>query len=161
MPWIFARVVVQRSQPRLSLLAGLRGITVIDGANEDVAAAVRVHTDGEGADVVLVCAPTREAHERSPALVRKGGVVSLFASLPKGDAEVVFDSRALHYGELRIVGASDSRPDHVRQAVQMLARGEVDADAVITHRVPLARIDEAFELMKSKKSLKVIVRPEG
>ena len=154
-------MIVQRSEPRLSLLRKLRDVTVIDGANEDVPARVADHTEGLGADVVIVCAPTREAHEQAPDLVCKGGVVSLFASLPKSDSEVTWDSRTLHYGELRVVGASDSRPEHVEKAVRLLADGKIDVAAVITHRVPLDRIHDGLELMKQKQSLKVIVETGG
>ena len=111
-------MIVQRSEPRLSLLRQLRDVRVIDGAAEDVAAVVRERTEGLGADVVIVCAPSREAQEQAIGLARKGGAISLFASLPKGASDITLDSRIIHYGELRVVGASDSRPEHVTRAVQ-------------------------------------------
>jgi L-iditol 2-dehydrogenase len=152
-------MVVQRSEPRLSLLRRLRGVTVIDGKADDVKARVLAETDGLGADVVLVCAPDRAAQENSLDLARKGGVVSLFASLPKGESTIVLDSRAIHYGEIRIVGCSDSRPEHVRKAVDLLASGELDAEALVTHRLPLSKFWEGVELMKRKESFKVLLVP--
>jgi L-iditol 2-dehydrogenase len=155
-----ARVmVVQRSEPRLSLLRKLRGVTVIDGAREDVKARVLAETDGLGADVVVVCAPDRAAQEKSLDLARKGGVISLFSSLPRGESAILLDSRTIHYGEIRVVGCSDSRPEHVRKAVGLLAAGKVDAEALVTHRLPLPRIWEGIELMKRKESFKVIIVP--
>ena len=155
-----ARVmVVQRSEPRLSLLRKLRGVTVIDGAHEDVKARVLAETDGLGADVVVVCAPDREAQEKSLDLARKGGAVSLFSSLPKGESAILLDSRTIHYGELRIVGCSDSRPEHVQKAVDLLAAGKVDAAALVTHRLPLSEFREGIELMKRKESFKVVIAP--
>lgn len=154
-------IIIQRSQPRLSLLGKLGGVLVIDGAGEDVQAIVAKETDGLGADVVIVCGPSRSAHEQAIGLVRKGGTVSLFASLPKGDSEVVFDSRAIHYGELRVTGASDSRPEHVSKAVQMMAEDRVDVRPLVTHRVGLEKIHEGLELMKKKQSLKVLVVPNN
>jgi L-iditol 2-dehydrogenase len=152
-------MVVQRSEPRLSLLRKLRGVTVIDGAHEDVKARVLAETDGLGADVVVVCAPNRAAQEASLDLARKGGVISLFGSLPKGESAVLFDSRTIHYNEIRIVGCSDSRPEHVRKAVELLASGKIDAEALVTHRLPLSKFWEGIELMKRKESFKVIIRP--
>ena len=56
----------------------------IDGATEDVAAIVKSSgLDGLGADVVIVCAPARQAMESAVNYARKGGAVSFFASLPK------------------------------------------------------------------------------
>jgi len=153
-------LIVQRSEPRLSLLRErLRDIVVIDGAHEDVAAVVRERTAGLGADVVIVAGATREAHEQAIGLARKGGAISLFASLPQEDADVTFDSRALHYGELRIVGASDSRPEHVCRALRLMAEGKIDAEAVITHRLSLENIHEGLGLMIRKECLKVLVYP--
>jgi len=77
-------MIVQRSEPRLSLLRKLRDVRVIDGAAEDVAAVVKERTDGLGANAVIVCAPSREAQEQAISLARKGGAISLFGSLPKG-----------------------------------------------------------------------------
>jgi L-iditol 2-dehydrogenase len=152
-------MIVQRSEPRLSMLRALRDVQVIAGAQEDVLSAVMTHTEGLGADVVIVCAPSREAQEQAIQFARKGGVVSLFASLPKGASDITFDSRVIHYGELRIVGASDSRPDHVIRAVHLLAAGKIDTAPIITHRVHLDDIHAGLELMQTKRSLKVLVYP--
>ena len=132
-------MIVQRSEPRLSLLRQLRDVRVIDGAAEDVAAVVKERTEGLGADVVIVCAPSREAQEQAIGLARKGGAISLFASLPKDASDITLDSRIIHYGELRVVGASDSRPEHVTRAVQMMAEGKIDWQRLITHRLAAGR----------------------
>jgi L-iditol 2-dehydrogenase len=154
-------MIVQRSEPRLSLLRKLRDVRVIDGAGENVASVVRERTEGLGADAVIVCAPSREAQEQSIALARKGGAVSLFASLPKGASDITLDSRIIHYGELRVVGASDSRPEHVARAVRMMAEGKIDWERLITHRLPLAEIKAGLALMQEKQSLKVLMYPDG
>jgi L-iditol 2-dehydrogenase len=154
-------MIVQRSEPRLSLLRKIDRVIVVDGAREDVKAVVEGHTAGLGADVVIVCAPTREAQEASIQYARKGGAISLFASLPKSDSDITLDSRLVHYGELRLFGASDSRPEHVREAVRLMAGGKIDADPLITHRISLGEIHTGLELMKNKKCLKVLVYPDG
>ena len=153
-------MIVQRSEPRLSCLRRLEGVTVIDGAHQDAVSVVKKKTDSLGADVVIVAAPTREAHEQSISLARKGGTISLFASLPRGASEISIDSRLVHYGELRIAGASDSRPEHVRQAVRFLAEGRIDTAAIVTHRVSLEDVHEGLKLMKTKQCLKVLVYPD-
>jgi len=154
-------MIVQRSEPRLSLLRKLQEVLVIDGAHEDVGEVVNENTEGLGADVVIVAAPSREAQEQSIYYACKGGAISLFASLPEGDSDITYDSRVIHYGELRLAGASDSRPEHVALAVQLMAEGRIAADAIVTHRVPLDNIHEGLRLMKEKQSLKVLVYPSG
>ena len=152
-------MVTQRSEPRLSMLREMDGIIAIDGAHDDVEGRVRAQTDGLGADIVIVSGPTPEAHRQALDLTRKGGTISLFASLPPDEALVDFNSRDIHYGERRIVGSSDSRPEHVRKAVQLLADGTLDVGPVITHRLPLEDIHRGLELMKTKESFKVLLEP--
>jgi L-iditol 2-dehydrogenase len=154
-------LVVGHSQPRLTLLRRLQGVTIIDASKEHAQESIRGRTGGLGADHVIVCAPTREAHEQAPGMVRKGGSVVLFASLPKGSSELCLDSRLVHYGELRVIGSSDSRPEHVARAVALLAGGGVDAEAVITHTLPLRELHAGLELMISRQSLKVLLQPQG
>ena len=153
-------MITQRSEPRLSMLRNLPGVTAIAAADVDVAQAVRERTRGLGADVVIVCAPSREPQEQALSLARKGGTVSMFASLPKGASDITIDSRLLHYNELRLVGASDSRPEHVSQAVQMMAEGRIDVRPAVTHRVRLADALQGIKLMLDKQSLKVLVYPD-
>ncbi len=152
-------MIAQRSEPRLSLLRRLPGVTVLGGTGEDVLSVVLEKTGGLGADVVIVCAPAREAQEGALRYARKGGVISLFASMPKDSADITLDSRAIHYGELRIVGASDSRPEHVVRAVRLLHEGKINVEPIITHRVRLEALLEGIALMKAKRSLKVMVYP--
>jgi len=154
-------MLIGHSEPRLSLLRRLKGVTVIDGRRGGEEEAVRELTGGLGADHVIVCSPVREQHERALAMVRKGGSVLFFASLPKGDSEVRLDSRIIHYGEVRVLGSSDSRPEHVARAVELMGQGRIDAEAVITHVLPLSELHAGLELMKSRQSLKVLLAPQG
>lgn len=134
-------------------------MVAIDGATEDVAAIVKSRTGGLGADVVIVCAPARQPHESAINYARKGGAISFFASLPKDASIITLDSRVIHYSELRVIGASDSRPEHVKRAVEFMAQGKIDADRVITHHLPLEEIHAGLALMKERKSLKVLMYP--
>jgi L-iditol 2-dehydrogenase len=83
----------------------------------------------------------------------------LFASLPVGKSMLNIDSRLIHYKELRVLGSSDSTPAHVRKAVEILSSGNFPADAIVTHRLPLDGIEQAFQLMKSGESLRVALIP--
>lgn len=154
-------LIIQRSEPRLSLLRAIEDITIIDGVHDNPLSIVEKLTDHIGADVVIVCAPTRQAHEDSLKYVRKGGTVSLFASLAKGSSEMTIDSRVLHYGEIRLVGSSDSRPEHVSRAVKLMSEKKIALEPIVTHRIPLENILEGLELMKNKQTLKVVVSPQG
>ena len=150
-------MLTEYSDVRLSFLRKLKNGLVIDAGKEDALATVKAQTDGLGADVVIVCAPTSQAQAESINYARKSGAVSFFASLPKGAADVMLDSRVIHYGELRISGASDSRPEHVGRALRLMEKGLIDSGTLVTHRVALADIHQGLDLMKNRQGLKVLV----
>ena len=130
---------------------------LINPAKEDIAERIKAETDGMGADVVIVAAPAAEPQEQALSLVRKQGTVCLFASLPVGKSSLTIDSRILHYGEIRLIGTSDSTPEHVRRAVEYLAADSLPAEKIASHLLPLEKIGEAFELMKSGEALRVVL----
>lgn len=140
--------------------AGQFGFDVLlNPETEDLNECVRQHTGGLGADIAIVAAPAAKPQQEAVHLVRKRGSVVLFASLPSGNSMLNLDSRALHYGELRMVGTSDSAPWHVEKAVELLASGEVPADQLASHVLPLEQVHQAFQLMKSGEALRVVLRP--
>jgi L-iditol 2-dehydrogenase len=152
-------LAVQRSENRRKLAASLNVDTVINPAEGDPVDRVMKETHGEGADVVIACAPELTAQQQAFNMARKGGMVNLFAGLPKGQSEFTVDSRLIHYRELFVSGGSDSTPRHVELAVKMLAAGWV-SDKIITHRLPLDRFMDGFNLMKESQGLKILLKME-
>jgi hypothetical protein len=92
-------------------------------------------------------------------LARKGGAASLYSSLPRGAFEITFHSRTVHYGKLRVVVASDSRPEHVPAAVSLMAALAGGHDRLITHRIPLTKLPARLELMKRMQSPPMLAHP--
>jgi len=132
---------------------------LVNPTREDLEQIVRDETDGIGADVVIVAAPAAQPQEQALSLVRKHGTVCLFASLPESRKMLNIDSRLLHYGELRIIGTSDSRPEHVETAVKLLCDGVIPADKLASHVMKLDDILEAYKLMESGEALRVVLKP--
>ena len=130
---------------------------ILDPETDDVTKIVRDVTGGRGADVVIVAAPAIPPQEQALSLVRKRGTVCLFASLPIGNNILTIDSRTLHYGEIRLIGSSDSTPEHVREAVEMIATQQIPAEKIASHCLPLDQIEQAFELMISGAALRVVL----
>lgn len=152
-------ILSEISPARLAQARGFGIDVLINPAEEDLAERILAETDGLGADVAIVAAPAAQPQEQAVHLVRKRGTVVLFASLPKDNCTLQMDSRAIHYGELRVIGTSDSTARHVEQAIALLASGRVPAGKLATHVLPLDEIHGAFELMKSGEALRVVVRP--
>ena len=68
------------------------------------------------------------------------------------------DSRIIHYGEIRVIGSSDSRPEHVQKAVKMITERTIPVDKLVTHIVDMENILDAFELMQTGRALRVILK---
>lgn len=149
--------VVGNTEIRLELMRRIRGVTLIDGKKQNVAGTLKEATGGLGVDCAMICAPVASAFEGAPQYVRKGGSICFFASLPEGACMLQLNSRPIHYNELRLVGTSDSRKEHVQRAVDLIACGKIDCASIITHSIPLDRILDGFELMRSKQCLKTLV----
>ncbi len=149
--------LTQRSQPRLSLAQKLAVDEVIDASACDPVLEVRRLTQGQGTDVVIVTAPNPKAQEEALAMAKKGGVVNLFASLPQDSPYLSINSRLIHYGQISLTGASDSTPYHQKIALELLASGKINTEALITHRFPLEELEKGFEVMREKVGLKVLI----
>jgi L-iditol 2-dehydrogenase len=158
-----ARVILaQRSRARLELASRLFKIDrVVAMAEEDLENAVREETGGEGADVVLVCAPSAEAQELAVRLAAPRGRINFFGGLPKGGSVIGLDANVVHYKELFISGASSSLPEGNRQALRLLASRAIDPDRLITHTFAFDRILEAFDAAESRTGIKVVVTMEA
>lgn len=155
-----ARVIVAEiNDTRLKMCEPFGFDRLVNPDREDLAEAVGNETGGVGADVVIVAAPAAPPQEQAPDLVRKRGTVCLFASLPKGNSVLSLDSRPIHYGELRIVGTSDSTPAQVAKAVELISSGSIPVERLATHVLGLDDVFKAFELMQSGESLRVVLKP--
>jgi len=130
---------------------------LVNPAKEDLRQVVMDETEGYGVDVVIIAAPAAAPQEQALDLVRKQGSVMLFASLPSGKSMLNIDSRLIHYKELHVLGSSDSTPEHVKKAVEILSAGLFPAEKIVTHRLRWDDIDKAFELMRSGESLRVVL----
>jgi L-iditol 2-dehydrogenase len=83
--------------------------------------------------------------------------VILFGGLPKSSPLTSIDANRVHYGEIRVVGSFSYHPSFHALALDVIARGLIDSQKVITHTFPLEQIGQAFEAVASGEALKVMV----
>jgi L-iditol 2-dehydrogenase len=130
----------------------------IDASRADPAQQVRGLTEGVGADVVIVAAPSAAAVRQSILLVRKRGRVGLFGGLPAAAREVALDINLIHYHELRLVGNFSYHPRYHQSALGLLAAGGVRADQLIT-TYPIEETRQGLYDIRDGKVLKAVVVP--
>ncbi len=148
-----ARVVAIEPRPERRLLARRCGAE----APEDLGlAAVRAVVGDDGAPAVFVTTSAPAAIDAAIALAAPGGLVQLFAP-PRPGVPVPVDLGAAWFREVRIGSTYSAGPADTRAALALLQDGAVDADLVVSHRIPLADIDHAFALARSVTAMKVVV----
>ena len=154
------RVIVSEVQPaRLVQARQLGADRIVNPEHEDLQQILFQESDGRGADVIIVAAPSHAAQRSALELAAIGGRINFFGGLPKDRPYVECDTNAIHYKELRITGTTACSTGDCHQAVRLLNAGRIDLSPLVSHRFPLAEIRRAFEEAEGRTALKVVVEP--
>jgi len=151
------KVIASDVNPKRLALAEKMGAHVtINAAKDDVVKTVIAETGGEGADVVCEMSGVPSALHQAFAAVRMGGRVQLLG-IPKGDVPVDFANEIIFKGITLygVIGRKMYETWH--QMRRFLTGGQFDPRPVITHRFPLAKIDDALAAIRSGDAGKVIL----
>jgi L-iditol 2-dehydrogenase len=126
----------------------------------DPAQAVRELTEGKrGADSVIEAVGTAKTWEWALQMVRKGGTVNLFGGCPRGTL-VQLDPNVLHYSEITVKSTFHHSPPFIREALEVIARGEIRSSDFVNTEIPLADLPKMFQHMKHRNGeMKVAVIP--
>jgi len=152
-------LIVDLVDERLDFAEKLGADETINGKREDVVKRVKELTGSYGADVVIEAVGSTFTWEQALRMVRKGGTVLEFGGCPPG-TEVKVSTELLHYGEVTVLGAFHTTPMHFRKALRLIASRIVDVRPLITSKMRLEQLKEAFEaLATSKKEIKIAIIP--
>jgi L-iditol 2-dehydrogenase len=152
-------VMIDLVDERLNFAEKLGADEIINGKTEDAVERVRQLTGGYGADVAIEAIGLPATWEQAIRLVRKGGTVLEFGGCPPG-TEINVNTEALHYGELTVLGAFHATPLHFKKALDMIASRTIDVRPLVTKRMKLEEIRQAFEILStSKTEVKIAIAP--
>jgi len=117
-------------------------------------------TAGRGADAAVLAVPSEAALTQALSLLRPGGKVLLFAHTRRGE-EVRVDAGAVCVDEKTVLGSYSSSVDLSDEVARLVFSRTVDVGPLISHRLPLGRVREAFYLAAhpTPRSLKIVVTP--
>ena len=132
------------------------------GSPEETADAVRELTGG-GVDHAFEATGRPEAMLAAFLATRNRGQAVLMG-IAAEDAVLPLPARSIPRMERRVTGSlyGSARPDRDFPVIlDMYRRGRLPLDRLISHRLPLERIGEAFELLRSGSALRAVIDLEG
>lgn len=132
----------------------LGATAVVDGRGPDVVGEVRAAL-GESADVVFDCVAVQQTVDQAIGMALKAGTV-VVVGVPAADVTIPLP--LVQDQQVRIQGSATYLPEDYRTAIDIIAAGEVDVDAVVTATYPLDDVARAFEASSGGEHVKVLVR---
>jgi threonine 3-dehydrogenase len=143
---------------RREMAAKMGADTVLDPSNQDVVAEIRRETGGTGVDVVLEMSGAESAIHEAFEMTTNGGRVSLLG-LPSRPITLDLNDAIIFRG-VRVYGITGRQLWGTWYKTAALLREGLNVEPIITHRLPLARFDEAFELLAQGVAGKVVLLPQ-
>jgi len=131
---------------------------VLDPNADNVLDAVRDLTAGQGAGggaaLVIEAAGHDETRRQAVEMVARDGRVGLFGLPVEADmAAFPFNAFFRKRAEMMSHYGAQHEPDHAsfREALDLVTSGQIDATPLISHRLPLDRIDKTFQIARNRE----------
>ena len=156
---IGARIYSSDPMPeRRAKSLALGAVESFDPTDGKLVTEVKTRTEGRGADAVLVAVAHPAVVEEALAAARPGGRVLLFAANDPV-TRIEFPASAVGIDEKEILGSYSAAVDIQQAAADLVLRKKLPVMEIVTHRFPLARIQEGLDLAvkPTAESLKILV----
>ena len=150
-------MAVGRRSDRLQLARDFGADHAFDIDKEDGVEKVVQTTDGIGADVVLEATGNPKALEQTFRMSRKDGQICLAGATLE---QSVISSSLIVGKSLRVMGSFDYTWLTFERCIGLIGSGKVDVNKVVSHRLRLEDVQEAFRLILNKEAIKVLMLPE-
>jgi alcohol dehydrogenase len=128
------------------------------GSAEETAAAV-VEASGGGVDYAIEATGRTDAMLAAFLSTRPRGAAVL-VGIPREDAVLPLPALSIPRMERRVLGSlyGSSRPERdFLTIIELYRRGLLPLDRLISHRLGLDEIEQAFELLRSGSALRVVL----
>ncbi|HDQ05314.1 MAG TPA: alcohol dehydrogenase [Candidatus Bathyarchaeota archaeon] len=143
---------------RLKLAEKFGANQTID-AKDDLPQKLKELNDGRAADKVIVCTGATQAALTALDCVDRAGTILYFA-VPDPTTKIPIPITDFWRNETTIRTSYGAAPRDLEEALQILAKKQVNVEDMITHRLDIREIAEGFRLVaEAGKSLKVIIEP--
>ena len=150
-------VAVDVDGRKLELARRMGAAQIVNAAAVDVPVAVAELTGGQGADVAFEVVGHGDTVANAVRSVRKGGTVVLIGNL---SPTVELPLQSVVTREISVLGSCGSSGE-IPECIDLLARGDIDVDPIISLTAPLEAGPELFARLYAGDPtlMKVILRP--
>ena len=107
-------------------------------------------------DAAIVAVGSPDLANLAARITRPRGRINLFAGFPAGET-AAFDLNAVHYAEHSVTGAFGLTRTQFAEALDLITSGSLPVEKLISHRLPLDKVMQAFDLAEQGTALKVVV----
>ena len=111
---------------------------------------------GGGPEIAFEVIGKRSVMELAYKSVRTGGRLVLVGYTHE---DISVNAGRMMYREMEVVGSLGCRPVDYPKIIGMIQTGKIQLKPVVTHRLPLEKINDAFDLLRNGESLRTIVMP--
>lgn len=153
-------VVIGRSlkEDRVQIAKELGADLVLDIHQDDLIREVKEMTEGRGFDIIFEATGNSSSLPQGLEMVRKGGEMIL-SGIFEGRGEIPLTEFVR--GSKRLIGNHAYEDATWIKVIDLLSKGKIPAHKLITHELPLSEGLEAFDLLKNRQGVKVLLRPSG
>jgi S-(hydroxymethyl)glutathione dehydrogenase/alcohol dehydrogenase len=144
---------------KLTLAQELGAHHVVNARAANPVTAIQGWTKAAGVDYAVEAAGRTGTIEQAFASVRKGGGLCVFASHPPTGERIQLDPYDLICGR-QICGSwggASKMDEDVPRFARLHREGKLPVERLISHRLPLSRINEAIEQLKAGKVTRVLL----
>jgi L-iditol 2-dehydrogenase len=108
------------------------------------------------ADCVFVCPGNQAAMDLATHIIAPGGTIVLFAPMPPGTPTAVY-MNSFYFRDAKLVSSYSCGPDDTRIAAEVIRRGTIKAEQVVSDFIGLDELPRAYQAMKKGEILKAMV----
>jgi len=139
--------------------AGEFGADALMNAKSYTTEKLKELNDGRLADRVILCTGAVPAVKQALESVDRGGMI-LFFAVPKPGVDVMIPINDFWRNEVSVITSYGAAPRDLKQALELIENKTISVDDMITHVLPLEKVQEGFKLVaEAGESLKVILEP--
>lgn len=109
------------------------------------------------ADRIIICTGAMQAVEQAFKCIDRKGII-LFFAIPNKNIEI--PTLDFWRNEITITSSYGAAPIDLEESLELIKNKKINAKDMITHKLPLEKIQEGFKIVTdAKESLKVVIEP--